>query len=138
MLKKEGFTLIELLIVIAIIGILAVIVLGSVLKPKDRAMVNSMKTTVQSVRTAMELCAGTGGSIINGARSVGEVVCSGEIYTYPIVSDKCQNLNYVVSVGSGDANWLVTTTGTCGGCRLLCDVDSCSAAAEDSPGDCNM
>ncbi len=136
--NKKGFTLIELLIVIAIIGILASIVLSSILSSKKGASVSAMKTTMQSVRTAMEMCSGTGGSIIPGERTPGSVICAGETYTYPPVADSCPTLNYIANPGSGEGDFSVTTTGTCGGCRLVCDVNGCRVGVEDNTGDCHL
>ena len=134
----KGFTLIELLIVIAIIGILTSILLVNITSSRNSAIVSAMKTTMQSVRTGLEMCSGTGGTIIAGVRNVGSIVCVGQTYTYPPVAESCLAINYIASPGVGEGDFSITTTGTCGGCRLVCDIDGCTVGAEDSTGDCNL
>jgi len=132
--KVKGFTLIELLVVIAIIGILATIILSEVSKSRDRALMTSYKSTLVNIRTALEVCAGTGGELYGGVRHVGDDICnSADTVTYPPFSKKCGNINYIVNPGTG-YDWTVTSSATCGGCRLVCDVDGCTAAE----GDCGV
>jgi len=52
---KKGFTLIELLLVIAIIGILAAIVIGSLGSAKNRAQDSKVKSNLSSLRNQAEL-----------------------------------------------------------------------------------
>ena len=54
-LKLEGFTLIELLIVIAIIGILAVVLIPSLLAAQQRAYDTSANMCAKSIQTAMAI-----------------------------------------------------------------------------------
>jgi prepilin-type N-terminal cleavage/methylation domain-containing protein len=54
-MKKRGFTLIELIIVIAIIGLLAVIVLVALNTAKAKSRDASRKTTVHQIESALEL-----------------------------------------------------------------------------------
>ena len=129
----RGFTLIELLVVIAIIGILASIVLVNVAKSRDHAIMTSYKSTMVNIRTALEICAGTGGHLFFGTRHVGDSICdSADTAQYPQFSQKCGNLNYVIE-GSG-YDWTVTTDAACGNCRLKCDVDQCTV----EEGDCGV
>ena len=53
--KKRGFTLIELLVVIAIIGILASVVLSSLLIARDRGSNAAIKENLSNIRTQAEL-----------------------------------------------------------------------------------
>ncbi len=124
--ENKGFTLIELLIVIAIIGILASIVLVNVSKSRERAVIASYKSTMVSTRTALELCAGTGGTLYTGTRNPGDDVCaSGDNTTYAALPTACSAVAYQITANGYD--WVLTTDTTCGGCRLSCTVDGCDA-----------
>ncbi len=133
---RRGYTLIEILIVVAIIGILVGIIAYSLSSAQKRAVVTSYKTTMQSVRTAIEICAGTGGTLIAGTRLVGDPICAGGSETYAVPAEKCTHLSYIVTNGATESSWSVTTSGLCGGCRIVCDAEKCVAAAEAAPGEC--
>src|SRR3972149_3925712 len=55
MTRNKGFTLIELLVVIAIIGILASIIIVSLIGVRERARDARRKSDLRSMRTALEL-----------------------------------------------------------------------------------
>jgi prepilin-type N-terminal cleavage/methylation domain-containing protein len=59
MTRKSGFTLIELLVVIAIISILAAIIFPVFAKAKESALRSSDMTSMNSIRTALQLTAPT-------------------------------------------------------------------------------
>lgn len=63
MSNKKAFTLIELLIIIAIIGILMSAILISVNQARKNARINSAKTSIQSVLSAIIACKDGGGAI---------------------------------------------------------------------------
>ena len=53
--NRSGFTLIEMLIVIIILGILAMVIVPQITVSQDDAKVNTLKTNLQGVRSAIEL-----------------------------------------------------------------------------------
>ncbi|HAT74123.1 MAG: Prepilin peptidase dependent protein D [Candidatus Moranbacteria bacterium GW2011_GWF2_36_839] len=65
MLNKKAFTLIELLIVIAIIGILMSAILISINQTRKNARINSVKTSIGSVLTAIVACKDGSGAVAN-------------------------------------------------------------------------
>ncbi|MCW3172543.1 prepilin-type N-terminal cleavage/methylation domain-containing protein [Shewanella sp. FYR11-62] len=63
MKNAKGFTLIELMIVVAIIGILAAIALPAYQTYTDKARYSGVVAAGGAVKTAVEICAQTEGSI---------------------------------------------------------------------------
>jgi type IV pilus assembly protein PilA len=128
--NKKGFTLIEILLIVAIIGILATIILVSgISRGRDRAAINSYKTTMNSVKTAMEIC---GGNITQGGGlGSGTNICGPGVYEsikYPDMKDaKCGNDFTFSAAVDGDGDWIVSTDQDCKGCRLICDIYGCVA-----------
>ena len=128
-MKKKGFTLIELMIIVGIIGLLAVIILALwAISAQNKAAINSYKTSMESVRTAIEMCLGSGGTVLDNPP--GSSICNPDNGTkYPTLSSKCGNISQFVTTG-GESNWAVTTNAGCKNCRLICNVEGCEAAEE--------
>jgi len=147
--KRKGFTIIEILIVVSIIGVLAAVILALwSISARNRAAVASYKTTMKSVQTAVELCAGTGGSPLSGMPGVeicdtnGDGSISAADYdkeAYPLIDSRCSNTgNFFISydVPGNPTTWRVTTENSCRGCRLSCNSSYCSPI-ENPAGSCN-
>jgi len=132
---KRGFTLIELVIIVAIIGLVATVILAAWgVSSQRKAAVSAYKSSMNSLQTAMELCTGTGGAVSSGAP--GASMCGGG-ERYPKLPKKCgSGFSFIISPNPAvESNWSVTTNKDCNGCRLVCEVASCSVV-ETAAGDC--
>ena len=131
-MKNKGFTLVELMVIVAIIGLLVSITMTMwVISAVNKAAVNSYKTSMRSLQTAMEICNETGGTAVSGFP--GDSICGGD-EKYPKITPKCGSDFQCIVSGTGN-DWTVTTDKSCRGCKISCTVERCSYIETD-PGDC--
>ena len=71
---QAGFTLIELMIVVAIIGILAAVALPAYQDYTIKAKVGNAMTAVDSLKTAVALCAQENGGALTNCNTTGSTV----------------------------------------------------------------
>ena len=71
--NQKGFTLIELMIVVAIIGILAAVALPAYQNYTKKAKFSEVVAATQSLKTAIEVCAQTEGSLASCAQNTNGV-----------------------------------------------------------------
>lgn len=126
--EKRAFTVIEILLIVFIIGLLAAIVLVRSVSGKNKAAINSYKTTMNSVKTAMELC-GEGNintGLHDGNGTIKVCVNGHDEVFYPKMEAGCGvEVFEFSSADPGLNNWAVSTTQECKGCRIICSVDGC-------------
>lgn len=123
--QKKAFTIVEILVVVSIIAILVTVVLTMVLKAKNKASINSYKTTMQSLRTAMESCTLGNNFPAASTYSVGTAICGGA-EKFPVIDSRC-GAQPSFEVAGSSTNWAVRTQSgwDCKDCRLICDVKGC-------------
>lgn len=103
---KKGFTLIELLVVIAIIGILAGIIIISLITAQDRAHRISALSTLKSVMPTLHACKEAGGPTSGYAPDsimVGTDICVGRSefnQQWPVLSNGWSIANYQTASGT--------------------------------------
>ncbi|TVO62528.1 prepilin-type N-terminal cleavage/methylation domain-containing protein [Denitromonas ohlonensis] len=128
---QQGFTLIELMIVVAIIGILAAVAIPQYQDYTIKAKVGNALTAVDSIKTAVALCAQEAGGVLTGcdagsngvpaALTATKEVASATIVDGVIVATLAtgigtnvdgQTITFTPTVAAGDTNlrWTNTTT----------------------------
>ena len=140
---KKGFTLIEMLIVVAIIGLLAMIVLFAVARARRKSVAAKMMADMESVMKGVEMAASDGCSEItidfgegdnplacdpDGTGPIGEQVY---IKRIPKTPSMCGSCNYeVTDAGGGGAaistsSYILTATGFVDSDEFECSEGSC-------------
>ncbi|MGZ8153164.1 MAG: pilin [Methylovulum sp.] len=101
---QQGFTLIELMIVVAIIGILAAVAIPAYQDYTIKAKVGNALSAVDSIKTAVALCAQEAGGVLttcdagsNGIVSTTNFTATKEVQALTSVTDGV----IVITLGSG-------------------------------------
>ena len=84
MIKRQaqaGFTLIELMIVVAIIGILAAVAIPAYSDYTAKAKVANAIASVDSLKTAVAMCAQEAGGVLDACDTTGATVTSIPVFT---------------------------------------------------------
>lgn len=125
--KKRAFTIIDILLVLFIMGLLAAIVLSiGIASGRDKASINSYRTTMNSLQAAMELC-GDGNRISGLGVLPGNNVCADgyDNVKYPEIESRCGAAFKFNVFDDGTPNWFFSTDEDCKGCKVYCDVEGC-------------
>ncbi|MEO8637657.1 MAG: prepilin-type N-terminal cleavage/methylation domain-containing protein [Candidatus Taylorbacteria bacterium] len=108
---KRGFTLIELLVVISIIGVLASIVMASLITARDKAKIAATKATLSSLKAAVAICNNSGSGLFLETVA-GSAACLGEPALLPTATQLGATGVDYYRVGSGaTTSYLIRLTG---------------------------
>jgi len=143
--RKNGFISKEFLLFAAIAAILAVAIIFLLWTDsvQRRAAVASYKTSMNSVKAAIELCTGANETALSGIP--GQATCNNNNgLNYPNLSFKCESGTPYFGVTETENSWSVaaytdtslSSPWTCKGCWIWCNASTCTNT-ETIPGENN-
>jgi len=131
--KNKAFTLIELMIIVLIIGLLLMIIASiGIISGKDKAAVNSYKTTMSSVQAGLELC-GEDNLRFRDMSGIapGNKMCNigYDSTEFPKITKKCGDDDITFEVRPVGESWVVTTDQPCKNCKIICTPGECQPSS---------
>jgi type IV pilus assembly protein PilA len=113
---QQGFTLIELMIVVAIIGILAAVAIPQYQDYTIKAKIANALTAVESLKTAVALCAQEAGGILDNCDGGSNGIATTLTATKEVASSTVTNgviaATLATGIGSGVDGLVITFTPT--------------------------
>jgi prepilin-type N-terminal cleavage/methylation domain-containing protein len=127
--NKKGFTLIEILVAIAIVGILASVVLVSMMSYRAKARSAKMLASLSSAVPSMVSCWGNSGTV--ASPSSGADICdlssgygkwpslAGDLSSYSYGGDVSNKNSWYVSAASGTDDRKICCNSAMNSCKIL-------------------
>lgn len=135
---QQGFTLIELMIVVAIIGILAAVAIPQYQDYTKKAKVANALTSVDSVKTAVALCAQEAGGVLTNCDANSNGIPNGITATKEVASATITDGVITITLGTGigtnvDGKTITFTPSVAGGSTALIWTNSTNISTTLEP-----
>ena len=135
---QKGFTLIELMIVVAIIGILAAVAIPQYQDYTKKAKVANALTSVDSVKTAVALCAQEAGGVLTNCDANSNGIPNGITATKEVASATITDGVITITLGTGigtnvDGKTITFTPSVAGGSTALIWTNSTNISTTLEP-----